>query len=251
MFKKTLIRLSVSAIFLLAFSLRFVDVIIGEKLYEYPLETAWKATGLPLNQVLTETWMKLNDQYLSINELKTVASQIKDKLKVEEKAKMTCGQQEEFNYVCFEGIRNDGTEITITLQSANLENQNETQLGINTFHDGFIKNLKSYIENIKESIVKLGSNVHFSVALEGKRQGKITPLLIKELSGKAFQKISAVPVESTYENGYSSDKGYTRLIEDVFVYNFKKTNIEFITRYDESDNLTHIIIATPNLTDGV
>ena len=251
MLKTNLVRLSLAAIFLLFFSLRFVDVTIGEKLYEYPLETAWKATGLALTEVSTETWMKLNDRWLTVTELKTVAEQIKGKLNISEKTRMTTGQQGEFNFVCFEGTRGDGTQVTITLQSADTDATRETQLGINTIYNGPVNNLRRYIEVLKGYIITLGSNAHFSVVLEGKRRGKITPLLIRELSGRAFQKVAAVAVESSYQNGCSSDKGYTKLIQDEITYNFKKVNIEFSTRYDETEDLTQVLIATPNLTDGV
>ncbi|HEX3043386.1 MAG TPA: YwmB family TATA-box binding protein [Bacillota bacterium] len=253
MLKKYLLNMGLSALFLVIFSIRFVDVTIGEKLFEFPLETAWKVTGLPLTEINVEAWMKLNDQWLSAGELKGMAPEIAKQLELNKETSLTAGAQSGYSFASFEGTQRDGTVITITLQSSNDETEHETQLGIITAHDGHINNLRHYIESLKAAISLLNPKreIHFSVEFQGQRSGKITPLFIKDLSGRAFQKIDAELVESGYVNGASSQKGYTRLIHEAIVYNFKRINIEICTRYDETRNLTEIIMATPNSTDGV
>jgi hypothetical protein len=249
--KNFIIKMSLSAVFILLFSIRFVDVTIGEKITEYPLETAWKVTGLPLMEVDTETWVKLNDRWLSVYDLKQVANQLVQKLSLTSKTKLTCGEQNEFNYVSFEGLQRDGTIVTVTLQSSSMNSIGETQLGINTSHNGKINNLRFYLNSLKTKISKVGNGAHFNVLLSGERHGKISPVLVKELAGKAFRKVEAELVASGFANGNSSQKGYTRLIKDEVRYDCKRINIEIGTRYDEARNVTEIIIASPNMTDGV
>ncbi len=251
MIKSFIVKMSLSAVFLLFFSIRFVDLTIGEKITEYPLEIAWKATGLPLKEVATETWLKLNDRWLSIYDLQQTADEIKQKLLFTSKTKPIFGEQNEFNYLFFEGIQSDGTIVTVTLQSTSSDGIGETQMGINTTHNGNINNLRLYINALKTKITKVGKGPHINVLLLGERSGKISPLLVKELTGKAFHKIEATLVDSGYTDGNSSQKGYTSLINDFINHNNKRVNVEIGTRYDEARNITEIIIATPNLTDGV
>ncbi len=251
MIRNFVIRMSLAGVFLLLFSLRFVDVTIGEKITEYPLETAWKVTGVPLMEVDTETWVKLNDRWLSIYDLKQLANQVKQKLSLAPKTKLTLGEQNEFNYICFEGVQADGTTVTVTIQSSSMNSVGETQMGINTSRDGKINNLRLYLNSLKTKIAKVGNGTHITVLLLGERHGKIPPVLVKELTGKAFRKVDAELVDSGYVNGNSSQKGYTRLIKDEVTYDCKRVNIEIGTRYDETRNVTEIIMASPNMIDGV
>jgi hypothetical protein len=251
--KKYLINMGFAALFLLLFSVRFVDVTIGEKLFEFPLETAWKVTGIPLAEVNVEAWMKLNDQWLTVAEIKRIALDLAPKLALAKKGAITAGEQTGYSFASFEGTQRDGTIITVTIQSANNGAEYETQLGVVTAHDGRINNLRRYINALKTTVTALNPKreIHFSVEFLGQRPGKITPILIKDLSGRAFRKIDAELVDSGFTDSASSQKGYTHLIQEATIYNFRRVNIEICTRYDVTQNLTEIIMATPNSSDGV
>lgn len=251
MVKSFIIKMSLSSLFLLLFSLRFVDMTIGECITEYPLETAWKVTGLPLKEISTETWMKFNNQWMSVYDLKTVAGEIKSKLKLSTRTPLTYGEQNEFNYVSFEGLRQDGTVVTITLQSSSTGGLGETQAGINTAYCGKMSNIREYIRLLKADLAGLGPDPHISVILSGEKHGKITAIMIKELTGRAFRKLDAKLIDSGFVDGNSSQKGYSRLFKDSVIYYSSQVNIEIETRYDEARNVTEIIMATPNTTDGV
>lgn len=244
-------KMSLAVVFLLLFSLRFVDLTIGEKITEYPLETAWKVTGLPLAEISTEAWLKLNNHWLNVYDLKIIAEEIKDKLGVTIKTKMTFGEQNEYNYVSFEGLRHDGTLVTVTLQSGSAGGTGETQLGVNTIQNGKVDSIRYYINSLKTVIAKVGVAPHFSVLLSGERSGKISTALARELAGKAFRKVEADVIASGFENGNSSQKGYTRLLSDQMTDERQPFNIEIATRYDETRNVTEIIIASPAVTDGI
>lgn len=249
--KSFIIKMSLSSLFLLLFSLRFVDMTIGENITEYPLETAWKVTGLPLKEISTATWMKFNDHWLSVYDLKVVAGEIKSKLQLTTRTPLTFGEQNEFNYVSFEGLRHDGTVVTVTLQSSSAGGTGETQAGINTVYYGRMNNIREYIHSLKTLLTKMGTRPHISVIFSGERKGKIAVIRIKELTGRAFRKIDAKLIDSGFAGGNSSQKGYTRLLNDAVIYNSARVNIEIETRYDEVRNVTEIIMATPNATDGV
>jgi hypothetical protein len=249
--KSFLIKMSISAVLLVIFSLKFVDVTIGERICEHPLETAWKATGIKLNEISTETWMRYGNRWMSTYELKTVAQEIRGKLCLQLKTKLVSGEQDDFSYVSFEGTQSDGTVVTVTLQSNRSGNCNETQLGINTVHNGSVNNLRFYIDNLKGMIAGLGTGPHFNVLLEGESKGRISQALIRELSGKAFRKINAELVDSAFQGENSFQKGYTRLLKDKITIDSRPVNIEISTRYDAAGDITQVVMGTPNLTDGV
>ncbi len=251
MIKNFFIKMLLSVGFLLLFSVKFVDVTIGEKLYEYPLETAWKATGIPLREVETEAWMRLNNRRISFYELKEVAGEIQKKLKLRAKTKMVTGEQDDFGYLSFEGVQPNGTNVTITIQSISSGDYNETQLGVNTVYTGEMNNLRGYIQDLQEQLASLGSNLDFNVIFSGERSGKISQTLVRELSGRAFRKINAELIDSAFEEGNSYQKAYSKLIKDSVEIDTRPVNIEFDTRYDQNQNITQIILATPRATDGV
>ena len=251
MVRRFLVKMVLAASFLLLFSLKFVDVTIGENFAEYPLETAWKATGLPITEIDTETWMRFNSRWMSVYELKNTADQIRVKLELKLKTDIVYGEQGEFNYISFEGVRGDGTVVTVTMQSTQASSGNETQLGLNTIRRGKPNNLKGYLENLKMVITALGPEVHFNVLLQGERKGRISQLMVREISGRAFDKIKAQLVKSAFEEDFSSQKGYTKLFPETISSDYQRVNIEIGTRYDPSRNITQIVMATPALNDGI
>ena len=251
MVKRFVTKMALASVFLLLFSMKFVDVTIGEQLCEHPLEIAWKATGIPLTEISTETWMQLNQRWMSVNELKKAADRLKQDLNLMLKTRMLSGEQKEFSYLSFEGTRPDGTVVTVTLQSTRSDNFCETQVGVNTMNERAVQNIRSYLDNLKSYLGKLGRNPRLFIALQGDQKGKIPPSLIRDFSGKAFRRINARVIDSAFLNGNLSQKGYTRLLADTMSYNNGQVNIELNTRYDQIRNRTEVIMATPDLTDGI
>lgn len=251
MVKRFIARMLFSTVFLLLFSTKFIDVTVGERLSEYPLETAWQATGIPLREVNTEAWLRLNERRLSLYELKELAEEIQRKLGLKLKTKILTGEGEDFGYVSYEGVQSDGTNVSITIQSTRSDGISETQLGIYTVHFGEMKDLRQYIKNLQSKIVSLGSHPDFNVVFVGERLGKLPPPLVRELSGRAFRKLNAELVDSAFENGNSHQKGFSSLIKESIEIDTRRVNVEFDTRYDQVTNMTQITLASPRTTAGV
>lgn len=251
MVKRFIAKMLFSTVFLLLFSTKFVDVTIGERLFEYPLETAWLATGIPLREVNTEAWLKLNDRRLTLYELKNLAEEIRRKLGLRLKTNLLTGEGEDFGYVSYEGVQSNGTNVSITIQSTRNDGISETQLGIYTVHSGEMKDLRQYINNLRNKIVGLGSHPDFNVVFVGERFGKLPQPLVRELSGRAFRKLNAELIDSAFEDGNSHQKGFTSLIKESIEIDTRRVNIEFDTRYDQATNMTQITLASPRTTAGV
>ena len=245
-----LVKMSIAAVLLTVFTLKFVDRTIGERLYEHPLEIAWKATGLELSEVSTESWLRVSNRWMSTFELKTLSNQIITKLQLKLNTKIITGEQDGFTYASFEGRSRDQTVVTVTLQSTRNDDTVETQLGVNTSHGGTINNFRFYLDHLRENITGLGKNGHFAILLQGESKGRIAPAIVRELSGKAFRKLNAELVNSAFEGGNSNQKGYTRLLIDEVTYDSKPVNIEIGTRYDQANDVTEVVMGTPDINDG-
>jgi len=252
MIRDFLMKMLIAALILVFLSLKFVDVTVGENIAEYPLETGWKAIGLPIKQVETQTWMGLNQEWYGVTELKAMAEKIIWKLGLKLQTNLNTGTQDNFSFVSFEGRQSDGTIVAVTLQSSDNNGCYETQLGINTIYDlARIPNLPSYLKKLTRGINSLGSKGSTHILLEGEYVGKLSKATIRELSGKTFQKLQANLVATAFESGTSTHKGYSRLIKETAEYEMKTVNVELCTRYDAARNVTEILLATPTLADGI
>ncbi len=247
MLKKFFVKMLFAAVFLALFSIKYVDVTIGEHIYEEPLEIAWKAIGLPLKEVSTESWMQLNKRWMTVYELRNLAEEIKNKLNLKLKTKITCGEQDGITYASMEGTLKDKTVVTVTIQSNRSDYKIETQMGVNTSKIGRIENMRSYLRTLKSRVLELAKEPHFKVLLIGEHKGIIRSDVVREISGRAFLKIQAELIDSAYEAGNSWQKGYSKLIDDSIKFNLKKMNVEIGTRYDRGQNITQVVLASPSL----
>jgi len=234
--------------FLALFTLKLVDISVGGLQNEYPLEIGWKATGLPLQEISSETWMQLNQKWMSIAELKQVTKELQKKLGISD-VKPTCGEQDGMTYASFEAKIADGTIFTLTIQSMRDETDDETQLGINTSYNGPFADIGGYITRLKAKIAGLGDKPHVKVMMFGEYKGKLTENVIKEFSGRVFQKMQAQYIDSSCVAGNSNQKGLTHLIGESVTYENKSFNVEICTRYDSERNITQIILASPSFND--
>lgn len=251
MVKRFLIRLLGAAIFLLLFSLRFVDATVGEKIWSDPLESGWKSAGLVLEEVDTETWMKLANRGMKLSELRKVARRMTESLGIRLKTGLITGNQDEYNYLSFTGTGFDRTEVTVTIQSCQCLNRNETQLGIYTSKSHPPDNLRPYLNNLKTAIGRLGRNAHTAVIFAGNRQGALNRDEAKELSRKIFRKLDAELIEVAYRSsGNSIYKAYTEVLPRNPT-GVLHSNIELQIGYDSADQVTRIRLATPGSEEGV
>ncbi|MGE5583825.1 MAG: YwmB family TATA-box binding protein [Bacillota bacterium] len=247
--RKFLVRMALSAGFLALFSLKFIDVSIGEHFNEYPLEAAWKTIGLPLKEVTTESWMQLNNRWMSVYQLRELAAQIEAKMRLRLNGKPTYGEQDGITFASLEGALADGTLVTVTVQSSQTKEDIGTQMGINTVHQGPVRDFPHYVGGLKEKIMAFTKTPHFKVLLNGEYQGKLRAEVIREFSCRAFRKIKAELIETAYDAGNSYQKGYTGLIREAVKYDTRQVNVEIGTRYDSSRNTTEIVMASPSLGD--
>ncbi|HOP75810.1 MAG TPA: YwmB family TATA-box binding protein [Bacillota bacterium] len=249
--KTFLIKMLMAMLTLVLFSIRFVDATIGESLYEHPLETAWKETGIKLEGISTEAWFKVNDRWLTVSELKELSREVERLFDMKLRSERLSGEEPEFTYVSFEGIRPDQTMITVTIQSTRTYGTQETQMGIYTYRHGRVANLKQYLSHLENLMRQMAGDNHFTIVLEGTVQGKLGNAVVKELTGKAFRKLEAQLVESHYEGAGSMTKGYTRRLPYVDRASQQSINLVISTIYDESRKVTEVVMATPALSGNL
>ena len=251
MLKKFLYKMALAAIILFFCSIKFNDVTIGEKLVEYPLETAWKEIGLPLLRVETESWLKVNHHWKGPDELKILAAKVKKQLGLTLLTKELSGAHNDFCYVSLEGRQNDQTVVAVTIQSLFNDGLPETQMGISTSHRGPVRNLRQYLKNLQTGLTAFGSDMQLNVMLEGEHRGKILAENARDISSRAFRRLRADLIETGTAGANRFYQGYTPLLQQTVTARVPKVNIEIGTRYDPDRNTTEVLMATPRLADGV
>jgi hypothetical protein len=249
--KRYVIRLSLAAFFLLLFSLRLVDRTIGISAWEDPLESGWKSTGLALEEVSTETWLKLNDRGLSVSELKATAGKIRKKLCVRLRTDVISGTQDGYTFISFTGARPDRTTVTVTIQSCREPGRHETQMGIYTSRVNPGVNLRPYLDGLQGALRKLSPAGNTAVIMSSKWPGKLDRAALKDLCRRVFQKLDAKLVEVGYPNAeLSTYKGYTTALRRD-PDRFTQTNVEFSAKYDPQGRYTQVQLATPGGEEGI
>lgn len=251
MIKQFLIRITVAAVFLLFFSLRFVDATISEAVWEHPLESGWKATGLILEAVDTETWTKLANSWMSVVELQKVARVVAAKLRLRSESDWISGIQDHYSYISFEGTRPDRTRVIVTIQSCRDDRQSETQIGIYTSKPNPSAGLRTYLGHLQAAIAGVAKDCHTRIFLIGKYQGEMKRPQIQELSRRVFRKLDAQLIEVDYPApGNSIYRGYTPALlknpDGLYCSNF-----EFCTKYDSEEAVTQVQLAAPSSDEGV
>jgi hypothetical protein len=243
--KGYLIKLLIAAGFLLLFSLRFVDTTIGAGVWEDPLESGWRSTGLALEEVNTETWLKLNNRWLDVAALERTARQIMTKLRMKLQVKPISGLQADYSFISFEGVRSDRTRVTVTIQSCRGPQQSATQMGVYTSRLDPGNNLLPYLNNLKTTLRMLGGDVKTTVIMAGKWQGELGRDQLKSLSRRIFQKLQAALVEVDCRDSRTRMyKGYTPVLLKN-PYRPARHNVEFSAQYDQQGHFTKVQLASP------
>jgi hypothetical protein len=243
--QRYLIRLVAAAGFLLLFSVRFVDTTIGAHIWEDPLESGWKSTGLALEEVNTETWLKLNNRWLDVAALERTARQITAKLRMKLQVRPISGLQADYSFISFEGIRPDRTRVTVTIQSCRQPQRAETQMGIYTSKLFPGNNLRPYLNNLKTTLRMLGGNGTTTVIMASKWQGELKRDQLKSLSRRVFQKLQATVVEVDYRDSRTSTyKGYTPVLA-TNPDRLARHNVELSAEYDRQSHFTKVQLASP------
>jgi hypothetical protein len=249
--KRYIIRLSLTAFFLLLFSLRLVDRSVWVGAWEDPLESGWKTTGLTLEELSTETWLKLNDRGLSVSELKVTAQKIQEKLHMRLRTNTISGTQDNYTFISFTGVRPDQTTVTVTIQSCREPGRPETQMGIYTSRVNPGANLRPYLEGLQGALRKLSPAGNTAVIMSSKWPGKLDQASFKKLCRRVFQKLEAKLVEVGYPNAeMSTYKGYTTALRRA-PDRFTQTNVDFSAKYDPQSRYTQVQLATPGGEEGV
>jgi len=249
--KTFLLKMMIALLALVIFSIRFVDATIGESLYEHPLETAWKETGITLEGISTEAWFKVNDRLLTGAELKELAGGVERLFGMKLRSERLYGEESDFAYVSFEGICPDQTMVTVTIQTTDAYGVRETQMGIYTYRGGRIGNVKQYLTHLESLMKQMVGENHFVIMLEGTARGKLGSTVIKEMTGKVFRKLDAQLVEARYEAAGSMAKGYTRRLPYLDQADRQPVNLVINTIYDDARKATEVILATPTLFGNV
>lgn len=247
MLRRYIMKMLFSLLFLLLFSIKFVDMTFSFSIGNHPLLTGWEGTGIPLKEVEIEGWTKLNDEYTMVSSLEKTAASLERRLRLKNLSPPLTGDELDFSYVNVEGELPDHSRVYITLQSIRGEsNTAETFCGVIILLNPEA-DLSDNLVRLKRVLEPVVGEIPLSITLGGKWKGRISEGEAYNLMKTVFSRLQVSEVIAETGEDYGKWAALTNLLEETVTKEGTKLNLEFAYRYQEEEDITHINLATPFL----
>ncbi len=247
MLRRYMMKMLFSLLFLLFFSIKFVDLTFSFSIGNHPLLTGWEGLGIPLKEVEIEGWTKLNDEYTMVSTLEKTAASLERGLRLKSLSPPLSGDELDFSYVNLEGELPDHSRVYITLQSIRGEsNSAETFCGVIILLNPEA-DLSDNLVRLKRALEPLVGEIPLSITLGSEWKGRISEGEAYSLMKTVFSRLQVSEVIAETGEDYGKWAALSNLLEETVTKEGTKLNLEFAYRYHEEENLTYINLATPFL----
>ncbi len=250
MLRRYLLKMLFSLLFLLLFTVRYVDLSFSLALATHPLVMGWEGTGIPVQEIELEGWKKIDQQYNNATQLKKIGTELEKKLKLKPTVPPVTEDELDFSYVNFVGELAEKSRAIITLQSIKVEaNTAETFCGLLVNLDSAL-DLEETLSLLDRACQPVVGAIPLTITLGGLLPGRISEGEAYNLMKSVFRRLQVAESHGLLEQGYGRWGGYSALLEGSPVMNIngKKVNVEFGYRYIAEDDLTYLALSTPVLS---
>jgi len=207
------------------------------------INSAFIESKAKLESVNINSYVVLEDEFLTIDNSSKICNDISEKLIVKE-ASITRESDEGFSQISLQGIIDQGINVTIILQSSRLKDFKESSIVIDIVGTREEYDISQLCDKIREILGTYG-DVRLNINLVGYYDGAISNKeLIKKIN-KVFKKIGAKKIEGIEGSELISITGYTSKTKENISYCGKKVNINIAARFNSYENKTYILIGTP------
>lgn len=217
---------------------------------EEALITSFESTGAEVLESTISCWTKLNDKFLTINQIDAVMDSIIEHInpdKATATKKIESGDQ--LNKIVLYGSKGNKA-YNIAIESVKQGTVGETYIVIDVSMDKSYKGLMSERQNITSAIQVDESSINFSSCIIGTYKGKLEERDADKKSRIALQSINARKVEGIENQELKSISAFSSSVGGYIMSDQARVNVQLAIRYSSYDDKTYIWIGTPLIPMG-
>ncbi len=250
--KKALLAIILVGVFITVYSNPFQAALSSEIVADHPLYKSFEASGAQAYELKVQGWAKLNNEYLSMQQLLDTVQKVQEGLGVS--GEFTMDQQE------YEGMRGvtaikeltPGEYAVIIVQTLDRQDQGapekpETYLIVTLSQAGNFEDMLTYRQKVTGAFEKCNVEGSISTYLTGTINKQLTKRQKNKLLNQMFETVGADDLNGINNDSLVSFSGYTSNLEDYVTVGDRKININIALRYHENDAKTYVYLGSPLL----
>ncbi|MHB1394376.1 MAG: YwmB family TATA-box binding protein [Clostridia bacterium] len=217
---------------------------------EEALITSFESTGAEVLESTISSWTKLNDKFLTINQIDAAMDRIIERInpdKATVSKNIESGDQ--LNKIVLYGSKGNKA-YNIAIESVKQGTGGETYIVIDVSMDKSYNDLAIERRNIINALQVDESSINFSSCIIGTYKGKLEERDADKKSRIALQSINAKKVEGIENRELKSISAFSSSVGGYIMSDRARVNVQLAIRYSSYDDKTYIWIGTPLIPMG-
>lgn len=194
-------------------------------------------------------WCVLNENYMSIIDLKSLASKAAEFFGLEKGYDLFSSQGNGIRQVSIRGVNKGGQVISIVCQSiqtlADKNQGHESYIVVDIVDSTQKVNSRAAKALLKGFFDTIGVNPTITVTLVGSFKGQIEPSNMQSICSSMLGYLKARAIEGLHEEGLVSISGYSPALGEGIVSGGRPVNLQVAMRYNSYKDRTYIWVGTP------
>ncbi len=217
---------------------------------EEALITSFESTGAEVLESTISCWTKLNDKFLTINQIDAAMDRIIERINPDKAtASKNVESGDHLNKIALYGLKGNRA-YNIAIESVKQGTGGETYIVIDVSMDKSYKDLMTERQNITNAVQVDESSINFSSCIIGTYKGKLEERDADKKSRIALQSINAKKVEGIEDRELKSISAFSSSVDSYIMSDQARVNVQLAIRYSSYDDKTYIWIGTPLIPMG-
>ena len=217
---------------------------------EEALITSFGSTGAEALESTISCWAKLNDKFLTINQIEAVTAAIVERINPDKATIVKNIESDDLmNKIVLYGSKGNKA-YNIAVESVQQGTAGETYIIVDVSMDKSYEDLMTERQNIAKAIQLDESLINFSSCIIGTYKGKLEERDADKKSRIALQSINAKKVEGIENKELKSISAFSSSVGGYIMSDKARVNVQLAIRYSSYDDKTYIWIGTPLIPMG-
>lgn len=247
---KKLILLLLIFVLLTAGSFDAAQYPTGALTEEEALVKAFESTGAGVLESTISCWTKLNDRFISKEQLETEMGRVVDFVKLDNTSIVKNVENDDtLNKLVLYGTKGNKA-YNLAIESVKQGEAGETYMVFDVFLDKDYGELASVRQEIIDALQLEKEAINFSSCIVGTYKGELSKKESDRKSELALQSIDARRVEGIEDDTMKSISAFSSNVGGYVMSEHNRVNVQLAMRYSTYDDKTYIWIGTPLIPMG-